>query len=171
MWTAVGAIGGVLAAIGSIIAAVMAIRARSDSRAAAVASETSAEAAEGALELSRAEVARARERTDVQWDRQYDKARLGLVRYRNVGSTTAYNVTIALTVNDVREDLSLGDVAPGGTIEFDKTEVRFAAAVRADQRRVEAQHDGIGLIAGPRFHVLARITWTSELGTPAVVAI
>lgn len=164
----IGAIGGVLGGAGALWAAVVAHGAKGDAARSATAAEDSARAAQGSLHVSRAERDRAVERADVTWRRDEVQPERGLVVLRNVGTTTARDARIALTVNGRRVDLAPGDVPPDGTVEHDASEV-WAEAARERNRIADAmRRAGIVYVASTEFRASARITWHSDLGTPGL---
>lgn len=157
---------GPVAAAAAVVASVIAVLARLDSKASAAAAKVSADAAGGSLELARLEARRLTERTDVQWRRDEDRS--GLVILRNVGSTAAYAVSVVLTVNDQRFDLKFGDVPADRTVEHDVREVIDEIAIK-NSRALAAMRSTGTYYGGPtQVKISARISWQSELGTPAI---
>jgi hypothetical protein len=171
-------VGGVGAAV-AVGALWVSLLARRDSKASARAAVTSAEssersavAAEQSFELSRLEARRRVERTDVKWELEKSKDHPGVLVYRNVGTTTAYAVTAALTINNQRVDVIYGDIPANGIIEYDAEEI-YALAAQKAVAATAAWRAG-----GPRFgdfppkrHIVvatARISCQSELGTPMI---
>jgi hypothetical protein len=170
-----GEIVGVVGAVVAVGAFGVALLARRDSKASAGAAVTSAEssersalAAEQSFELSRLDARRRVERTDVEWERGKRKGHRGLVVYRNVGATTAYAVTVVLTINDQRFTLAFGDVEPNGLIEHDASDLYNSAAERHKVSVRNLSAAGITYVGGPTFKVTARISCQSELGTPII---
>lgn len=170
---------GVLVGAGIAIGALwVALLARTDSKASARAaaasaasSERAATVAEQSLELSRVESQRKVERSDVEWTAEGGKERGGLIVYRNVGTTTAHAVTIALTVNGRRIDLEPGDVPPDGAVEHDAREL-YAKANNDLAAETRALADlGVFSPGSICFEVAARISWETELGTPYIRAL
>lgn len=164
----VGAVGGIVGGAGAVWAAIVAQGARGHSSTSAAAAADSAESARGTLDVMRAEAARAVERSDVDWRREQDKHRRGAITLRNVGSTTAYAVAVVLTINGDRISLAPGDVPAGGVVEYDATDVYRAASAAASSAMARQRAVGTFYAATPKFRVTSRITWESELGTPAV---
>lgn len=167
MWEMWESIGTVVAAVLALVSAGVAILARRDSRSSAESSRDAADAAQHSLDLARQQDARTLERRDVRWERIKSG---GVLEYRNVGTTTAHDVTAVLTINGERVPLNdLGDVQAGGSFSHDASDT-YAAAVRADRARTQRMNAGGMIFAsrGPEFVVTARITWESELGIPGV---
>lgn len=157
-------IGAVAAAIVALGALIVALLARRDSRQSAVASAAAARAAEAALALQEAEVARAREVSDVAWALRVPEA--GTIACVNTGGSAAHNVRLVLTIDKHRETLVAGTVAPGDSLDFTRaTDIWRIAPLRNGSPELVA-------IAGPRENafrvkVTARVAWTSQLGTPS----
>jgi len=175
-----GEIVGVVSAVVAGGALWVSLSARRDSKASAGAAVTSAEssersavAAEETLGLSRLEARRRIERTDVEWRREKHKfPRVGVVTYRNVGTTTAHMVAAVLTINGQRFDLPLlGALEPDGLIEHDAAELYKEAAQRYAAHVRNADSGGVTVVGSPRFEVTARISWQSELGTPSIATL
>jgi hypothetical protein len=166
-----GVVGGVAGAGGAVWAAVAAVGARREAARSAAAAEDSADSARGSLDVMRAEAARAVERVDVGWARQRNKRKPGFVTLRNIGSTTAYDVAVVLTINGDRIELAPGNVAPGGLVEHDATDIYRAESQAASAAMARASAAGVFYAASTKFRVSARITWQSELGTPDVLVI
>jgi len=163
-----GAVGGIVGAGGAVWAAMVAVGARREAVRSAAAAEDSADSARGSLDVMRADAARAVERVDVGWSRLRDKRRPGFVILRNIGSTTAYDVAVVLTINDERIALAPGDIPPGGLVEHDATDIYRAESQAASAAMARASAAGVFYAAATKFRVSARITWQSELGTPDV---
>lgn len=162
----IGAVGGVLGGAGALWAAIVAHGAKGDAARSATAAEESALAAQGSLDVARSEHGRAVERVDVTWRREAVKPQTGRVVLRNAGTTMAWGTRVALTINGQRFDLAPGDVPPGGTVEHDASEFYREAARERDRTAGAMRQAGIFYAGSPKFRVSARITWTSELGTP-----
>lgn len=170
-----GEIVGVVATVVAVGAFGVALLARQDSKASARAAVTSAQssersavAAEQSFELSRFDALRRVERTDVEWERGEREGHLGVVVYRNVGSTTAYAVTAVLTINDQRFDATYGDIPPDGVIDHDAEE--FYALAEQKREKDAYEMAAVGVIAdfSTHFAITARISCQSELGTPII---
>ena len=170
-----GEVIGVVGAVVAVGALGVSLLARRDSKASARAAVTSAEssersavAAEQSVELSRLEARRRVERTDVEWEREKSKGHRGVLVYRNVGTTTAYAVTVVLTINNQRVDVPCGDIPANGTIEYDAGELYALAAQKAAAAAAAWHAAGYGGGHGTHFAVTARISCQSELGTPMI---
>lgn len=164
----------VVAAVGALgtgVGAVVALLAQRAARKSAQAAEASAQAARESLDLQRAEAARALERADVVWARVKARADPGLIRIRNVGSTTAHEVTAVLRVNGRQHVVSAAAVAPDEELHLDARAEYDAARQRAADRMRAARSAGVVSLSYPRFKVHARITWETELGSPGVQSI
>ena len=170
-----GEVIGVVGAVVAVGALGVSLFARRDSKASARAavtsaesSERSAEAAEQSLELSRLEARRQVERTDVEWE--HEKSKGHVLVYRNVGTTTAYAVTAALTINNQRVDVPCGDIPANGTIEYDAEQLYALAEHRAAESTAawRAANSRFSGLQGTHFAVTARISCQSELGTPMI---
>lgn len=161
------------AGIGALVAAIVAVLAWVEARKSARAAEGSAEAARDSLELQRSEAARARERTDVMWAREWDtrSERPGLIRYRNVGSTTAHGVSALIRVNEETHVVEADAVAPDGFIELDCTTLYEAERRASEQARAEPRPRGQLIFVGTRFHVRSRLSWETAQGSPGVQVI
>ena len=153
-----------IAAVVAVGALIVASLARRDSRRAAASSEDAARAAADSAAVAQREEARRLERTDVSWERSGrrgdDPAQ---VVYINSGSTTAYFVAAALTINGIRITLEADKVEPGGSIRHDATEMGRKSLVAATHGS-----GGTKALYTTRYDVNARITWQTELGTPGV---
>jgi len=170
-----GEVIGVVGAVVAVGALGVSLLARRDSKASARAAVTSAEssersavAAEQSVELSRLEARRRVERTDVEWEREKSKGHPGALVYRNVGTTTAYAVTAALTINNQRVNVTYEDIPANGIIEYDAEEIYALAAQKAAAGAAAWRAAGYGGGQGTHFAVTARISCQSELGTPMI---
>lgn len=154
-----------LAVVIAAVSAAVAIVARRDSA-------RSAKAAEAALELERREVARQTELCDVRWER-VNRGPAGLLAYRNCGTTSAYDVTVVVTINDERFEVGSDHVPGGDSIQYDASDLLGRAQREAANARSRARSSRPGVFYVPmtRFNVRARIAWKSELGTPSAQSI
>ncbi|SDF96934.1 hypothetical protein SAMN04487781_3122 [Cellulosimicrobium cellulans] len=164
------------AAVVAALALIVAWLARRDSRRSADASDRSADAsdrsaraAERAAEITELEARRRVERSDVAWQRVTD-IESGLVRYQNIGSHDAFDVTVVLTINDERTTLNPGQVSPGGHFEHD-ARTTYGAENQAALEEMRSSPPGIFIITTTRFSASARISWESELGSPGIVTL
>ncbi len=159
-------IGGAALAAAALVVAVLA---RKDSKRSADAaddsaasSRRSADASERASEISELEAKRRVERRDVVWKHFEDVSTPGLFVWRNDGSTTAYDVTAVVYVKDERIEKDVGTLRPGEDFVVDGSEIHKRAT--EEWRRAAEQ----GIFFGPGLGQFARISWSSELGTPSI---
>lgn len=105
------------------------------------------------------------------WERVEVPEEPGLVRFQNVGTHAAFDVTVVLTINDERVTLSPGEVPPGAYFEHDARGAYWEAERERDRKDAEFAGSGILAVFSTRFDVGARISWQSELGNPGIVTL
>lgn len=135
------------------------------------AADKSAKAADAAVDLQRAEVARTRERVDVDWEMNRKSRAAGQVILTNTGSTTAHDVDVVVTVNGDRLISHADTVAPADTVVIGAAEQRDKSARAFSDRERSLRGSDLLIIGGPRWKLSARVTWASDLGTPGVQVI
>jgi hypothetical protein len=162
-----------IAAAIALIALGVAVWANVIARTAANASRTSADearrssdAAIAANELTRDEVLRDKELHDVEW--RIEESQGGLLRLRNVGTSTAFSVSALVRVEEQRFDVVGGDVDTDGTLTCDAASV-YQSKHDENRRLIQAMsQSGIAYFPSGTVTIEARVTWQSAMGTPGV---